>query len=179
MRNLFRYKKRFFMTVFVIAGCTGLLLAGFGLRNSIMGMVGWQFGDVYQYQLSVVWTDEATNGQVAGHSIGRATHGPVERHGLTYTSAVTLWTDEEDKKDVTMIVAQDTQSFAQEVNLQTRGERIPVPLSDEGLVLTEKMSQILGVQAGDGSLSTWARRGRTIPCSSPASPKTTSATTST
>lgn len=68
---------------------------------------------------------------------------------MTYTSAVTLWTDEEDKKDVTMIVAQDTQSFAQEVNLQTRGERIPVPLSDEGLVLTEKMSQILGVQAGD------------------------------
>ena len=149
VRNLFRYKKRFFMTVFGIAGCTGLLLAGFGLRNSIMGMVGWQFGDVYQYQLSVVWTDEATNGQVQAIQSAVQRTGRLKGMAMTYTSAVTLWTDEEDKKDVTMIVAQDTQSFAQEVNLQTRGERIPVPLGDEGLVLTEKMSQILGVQAGD------------------------------
>lgn len=127
VRNLFRYKKRFFMTVFGIAGCTGLLLAGFGLRNSIMGMVGWQFGDVYQYQLSVVWTDEATNGQVQAIQSAVQRTGRLEGMAMTYTSAVTLWTDEEDKKDVTMIVAQDHQSFAQRSICKPGASASPFP----------------------------------------------------
>ena len=48
-RNLFRYKKRFLMTVVGIAGCTALLLTGFGLQDSISDIVNLQFGEVLQY----------------------------------------------------------------------------------------------------------------------------------
>ena len=57
-RNLIRYKKRFFMTVIGIAGCTALLLTGFGLRDSIGDIVGKQFGELYQYNLTASFKDE-------------------------------------------------------------------------------------------------------------------------
>ena len=56
-RNLFRYKKRFFMTVFGIAGCTALLVTGFGLRDSISDIVSKQFNDLQSYQLIVALKD--------------------------------------------------------------------------------------------------------------------------
>lgn len=53
-RNVFRYKKRMFMTIFGIAGCTGLLFLGFGLRESIGGLKKLQFHDVMRYDLMVL-----------------------------------------------------------------------------------------------------------------------------
>lgn len=53
VRNLLRYKKRFFMTVIGIAGCTALLVAGFGLRDSISDIVDKQFNEIYQYNMIV------------------------------------------------------------------------------------------------------------------------------
>ena len=52
-RNLFRYKKRFFMTVVGIAGCTALLVTGFGLHDSISDIVYKQFGEVFTYDVSI------------------------------------------------------------------------------------------------------------------------------
>ena len=52
-RNLFRYKKRFFMTVIGIAGCTSLLVAGFGLRDSISDIVQIQFTQLQNYNLTL------------------------------------------------------------------------------------------------------------------------------
>lgn len=49
-RNIFRYKKRFFMSVVGIAGCFALLLAGFGIRDSISGIVNQQFEEIIEYQ---------------------------------------------------------------------------------------------------------------------------------
>ena len=59
-RNLFRYKKRFFMTVFGIGGCMGLLLTGFGLRDSIMTIARYQFTELFHYEVTVTLT-EATS----------------------------------------------------------------------------------------------------------------------
>ena len=52
-RNLMRYKKRFFMTVIGISGCTALLVTGFGIRDSISDIVGIQYGELAHYQLIV------------------------------------------------------------------------------------------------------------------------------
>ena len=56
-RNLFRYKKRFLMTVVGIAGCTALLVTGFGLRDSISAIVDKQFGEIFTYNLTVAMKD--------------------------------------------------------------------------------------------------------------------------
>lgn len=60
-RNLFRYKKRLFMTVIGIAGCTGLLLTGFGIKDSIGDILDNQYGDIYEYDALVSFED---SGQV-------------------------------------------------------------------------------------------------------------------
>ena len=52
-RNLFRYKKRFFMTVVGIAGCTALLVTGFGVRDSVSDIVALQYDELNQYQLTL------------------------------------------------------------------------------------------------------------------------------
>lgn len=59
-RNLFRYKKRFFMTVIGIAGCTALLVTGFGLKHSIAGMIDKQFGDVTSYSMQMLLNSGVT-----------------------------------------------------------------------------------------------------------------------
>ena len=57
-RNLFRYKKRFFMTIIGIAGCTTLLVAGFGLRDSIADIVNIQFNELQNYNLTLTLKHE-------------------------------------------------------------------------------------------------------------------------
>ena len=60
VRNLFRYKKRFWMTIVGIAGCTALLATGFGLRDSIFDVLTWQFDDLMPYNASVSISSDLT-----------------------------------------------------------------------------------------------------------------------
>lgn len=53
MRNLFRYKKRMLMTIAGVAGCTGLIIAGFGLRDCLSGMVTSQYDEVFKYDIEI------------------------------------------------------------------------------------------------------------------------------
>ena len=49
MRNIFRYKKRFFMSVIGIAGCTALIVVGFGIKNSVSTLADKQYGEIWTY----------------------------------------------------------------------------------------------------------------------------------
>ena len=59
MRNLIRYKKRFFMTIFGIGGCTALLLVGFGLKDSVSYIGEGQFEEVFAYDGSIIFDADA------------------------------------------------------------------------------------------------------------------------
>ena len=61
VRNVFRYKKRFLMTIIGIAGCTGLILAGFGLKDCIVKMVPHQYEEIFSYQAKIALNEEKTN----------------------------------------------------------------------------------------------------------------------
>ena len=63
VRNIFRYKKRFFMTVFGIAGCTALLLTGFGLKDSIRTIVDKQFGTLFLYDMTLTFDRGSTENE--------------------------------------------------------------------------------------------------------------------
>lgn len=60
VRNVFRYKKRFLMTIIGIAGCTGLIIAGFGLRDCITSIVSGQYEKVFNYQVEVTFKPDVT-----------------------------------------------------------------------------------------------------------------------
>lgn len=53
LRNLFRYKKRFFMMILGISGCTALLIAGFGINDTVKNIVGFQYNEIVKYDYSV------------------------------------------------------------------------------------------------------------------------------
>ena len=64
VRNIFRYKKRFLMTIIGIAGCTSLIVAGFGLRDSISSMIPAQYGEIFKYKIEIQTKSNITNDEL-------------------------------------------------------------------------------------------------------------------
>lgn len=148
-RNLFRYKKRFIMTVIGIAGCTALLLTGLGLSDAINDIIDKQFGEITKYNATVTLADDISDADEAqvNHLLDDdavvSAHTAVMRQNLLATGP--------DKKDMHMelVVPEDPGAFDQYVTLRTRAGQEPLALSADGLLLTEKMANELGVGVGD------------------------------
>ncbi len=148
-RNLFRYKKRFIMTVIGIAGCTALLLTGLGLSDAINDIIDKQYGEITKYNATVTLADDISDADEAqvNHLLDDdavvSAHTAVMRQNLLATGP--------DKKDMHMelVVPEDPGAFDQYVTLRTRAGQEPLALAADGLLLTEKMANELGVGVGD------------------------------
>lgn len=149
VRNLFRYKKRFFMTVIGVAGCTALLLTGFGLRDSISGIVPRQYGNIYKYDMRAVLKDPSSAAMPTElndylKTIGEGMYfmeEAIEASSATETSA---------DMSVYLFVAENPQGLESFIDFSDRksGEKIAFP-NGEGAVITEKLASRLKVEAGD------------------------------
>lgn len=147
-RNLLRYKKRFWMTVIGVAGCTSLLVAGFGISDSLNEIITKQFGDISHYDLmTIVTKEEATeSGPVYGYLFDNP---DAVSESLTISMETTRQESPEGDIDVYLMVPQDVEHFADFLDLHERIGGKATPLGEEGVVLTEKLAKTLGVQAGD------------------------------
>lgn len=146
-RNLLRYKRRFWMTVIGVAGCTSLLVAGFGISDSLNAIITRQFSAVSHYDLiTVVTKEEALE---SGAVYDYLTEGDPITESLTVSMETTRQSTPEGDVDVYLMVPQDVQRFADFLDLHERVSGKAVPLGEEGVVLTEKLAKTLGVQAGD------------------------------
>ena len=147
-RNLMRYKKRFWMTVIGVAGCTALLVAGFGLSDSLNGIITKQFDNVSHYDLMTVVSKESAlrEGEVYDTLFGDSTTFP-----LSMAAAVesTHCDSADGEMELYLMVPQDLTRFAQLMDLHERLGGKPTPLTDDGIVLTEKLAKTLGAAAGD------------------------------
>lgn len=146
-RNLLRYKKRFWMTVIGVAGCTSLLVAGFGLSDSLNSIITKQYGDIYHYDLmTIVTKQEVTeSGPVYDYLYNKET----VTDSLTVAMESTRQDGPNGEMDVYLMVPQDVDKFAEFADLHERLSRKAVPLGQQGVVVTEKMAKTLGVKAGD------------------------------
>jgi putative ABC transport system permease protein len=146
-RNLIRYKKRFFMTVIGIAGCTALLLTGFGLRDSISDIVGKQYGDICHYNMIVsmkeenALADEDTQ-QILGDSTLVEGYLPIHQE----TTDIILG---DTTKSAYLYIPQDPSQLEDYISLRERKSGNPLMLTDESVILTEKLAETLGVNIGD------------------------------
>ena len=144
-RNLFRYKKRFFMTVIGIAGCTALMIAGLGLRTSIFSIIDIQYGDIYRYDLQVSLDTAQDN---VDNAISQ-----VENDENTvsvaeiYTRAMTA-SSAQGSQDGYITVTDDPQSLYQQITLRDMDGN-SVELSDDGVVISEKLAELLDLSVGD------------------------------
>lgn len=149
-RNIFRYKRRFFMAIVGIAGCTALLLTGLALRGSINDIINKQFENngVFNYTLNV----QLEEGSQPSQSMGLANVLGDSKLVYSYTFANTsnriAATDGDDWR-VVCVVPQDAKSFASYITMRNRISGDPVTLTDDGVVLSEKVADRLGVGVGD------------------------------
>lgn len=148
-RNLFRYKKRFVMTVIGIAGCTALLLTGLGLSNAINDIIDKQFGEITKYNAVVTLADDLSSEEQRRIDDLLDDGSLVTAHTLAMRQNMLAGGPDEQGKRMELVVPEDPASFDRFVALNTRVGHHPVKLDDDGLVLTEKLAAELGVRAGD------------------------------
>ena len=146
-RNLFRYKKRLFMTIIGMAGCSALMLTGFGLRDSINDIVYKQFGEIFRYQLSIVTdgenaveTDEALRAFLREGSVRAYTPYHTE-NGRAQSEA--------GGEGVAIAAVADPAAFSEYIALRERRTGQALTLTDDTVILTEKLCEKLKVGVGD------------------------------
>ncbi len=147
-RNLFRYKKRFWMTVIGVAGCTSLLIAGFGISDSLNAIITKQYEDIFHYDLMTVVTEEdaLTQGSVQEYLFDNPT---VFSDSLAISIQSTRQEAEDGDVDVYLMVPKDLSAFGDFVDLHERVSRKATPLQEDSIIITEKLAKTLGIQAGD------------------------------
>ena len=150
-RNLFRYKRRFFMAIIGIAGCTGLLLTGLGLQNAINDIIDKQYGELYHYNAIVRMDSDVADAEknAVAERVEADSEGP-KAWVLTENKIVrTPGASGEIDQRVELNVPQDTQEFGNFNTLRTRVGHKPLAIDDEGVLISEKLATKLGVSVGD------------------------------
>ncbi|OMF86842.1 hypothetical protein BK147_29555 [Paenibacillus sp. FSL R7-0337] len=148
-RNLFRYKQRMFMTVIGVAGCTALILTGFGLKDSIGSIAERQFGGIMKYSALVALHDNAAAADQASYKELIEQETAVTGTLNVLQEAMTARAKGVNDQEVRIFVPSDTADLASFVNLKDRSTGKPRVLSDEGAVITEKLAKLYDVAPGD------------------------------
>ncbi|MGN0650850.1 MAG: FtsX-like permease family protein [Oscillospiraceae bacterium] len=146
-RNLFRYKRRMFMTVVGIAGCTALSLTGFGLKDSITDIVDLQYNSIYNYSGYIAVDSEITQSERSEIYDALLEINPKTQ----YTSAlIKQYTVSNSGTNVGCYVTavEDCEIFEKMVDMHERVSRRKLTMSD-GVIATEKLAKLLGVKTGD------------------------------
>ena len=148
VRNLIRYKKRFFMTVFGIGGCMALLLVGFGLKDSISNIALLQYNEIQLYDATVILESDATDDEKKEIKEHLDKDKRVENTIDNLLVNITLNNDNL-KQDVYLNVPSDVKKFDEFVKYNDRLTNKQYKLDDDGVILTEKSAELLDVKAGD------------------------------
>ena len=147
-RNLFRYKKRFIMTIIGVAGCSALLLTGFGIKDSVNDIIDKQYGQIDKYDLIFAMDEEdsLTNDESLNHTIN-------DKDIISEYLSVSQETGKvyygKEKQEINIFVPQDTEKFADFTTLRTRSGHDSIMLSDNSIVLTEKLCEEMGINIDD------------------------------
>ena len=139
-RNIFRYKKKFFMTTIGIAGCTALLVAGLGLKQSVISIVDRQYGDLFKYNLEVTVKEAGIEKLESSTYIENLLEVSNENIKVLY--------GEEDRA-ATLRVIYDLEKLPEFIKLQDRVSQNPLTLGQEGVIISEKLAKALNAQVGD------------------------------
>lgn len=146
VRNVFRYKKRFFMMIIGISGCTALLLTGFGISDSVKNIANKQYEEIHIYHLSVsLQEDFRTEKEEEALQV-------MEEQGLTYLPALETSMDMEtggQVKSVNLIVVANPENMDGFISLHTKdGERIDYPKAGEA-VIAGQLAENFKIKTGD------------------------------
>lgn len=134
-RNMFRYKKRFLMTVIGIMGCTSLIFAGFGLKNSVGSILPLQYGKVFKYDMQLILSTAQNNKEIPALN-----NEDIDKYTLVKMESSTLSFNKKEEKDTQiMVVDNDINDY---INIDPNGLK-------DGVYITKKVARVLNIKEND------------------------------
>ena len=146
-RNLFRYQKRFWMTVIGIGGCTALIIAGFGMRSSLLFTMSRQYDELFHYSAQVTLADNALPEERAAVEDFLAGDSRVVNYIPCAASSATVVTPSYSTTAYVEVMASD--EIGKVVDLFDYKSGDPITMGDEGVYIDQKLSELLKVSVGD------------------------------
>ena len=139
IRNIARYKKRVFATIFGIVGCTALMLTGFGLKDSLSGLAGKQFGDIFDFDAMVLVKEVSDSGE-----------GNVfDNKLITQKTSVQLINGTVSNTNINWTVVENNETLDSFVSLHEKKTNKKVSLEAGKVVITNKLAEIKHLSVGD------------------------------
>ena len=148
-RNIFRYKKRFIMTLIGIAGCTALLLTGLGLQDAINDIIDKHFGQVVKYNTTVTMEDDLSDESARAVDAVLADRELVSASMRAHRENMLASSPQKSDLGVELIVPEHSDEVGTFVEMRTRQTQEPIAFDGESVVLSEKLGRELGVEVGD------------------------------
>lgn len=148
IRNIFRYKKRFFMTIIGIAGCTALILTGFGIKDAISALLPDQYEKVFHYDMQVSLKNALTKEQIT-----QLVESIKQKQGMTqvvetYMAGGTLVKDDA-QEDIQIVVPDSEEELEKVISLNDVVTEEKVNLPENQIVITDKLAELIRAKVGD------------------------------
>jgi putative ABC transport system permease protein len=146
IRNMFRYKKRVFMTIIGIAGCTALLITAFGIHDGMSGVAKKQYGDILQYSETIILKDETPtiDGELKSLLENEEIINPLLLKQNAYNS------EQEGKKlDFYLVVPQNEELFYKYFNLKSTIDKQKINLEEGNIIVTQRIAKVFSLTKGD------------------------------
>lgn len=142
MRNVFRYKSRMFMTIFGIAGCTGLLFLGFSLREALGGIESRQFDKIMKYDFQIV-TDEMLGDEGRDDYVKFLKSDDVKGYMNAYTQSFTYENENGRDQQVVLVVPENEKEFTEYIDLFVEKQfKKDIHYNLDGIMITKKLDEI-------------------------------------
>lgn len=145
VRNVFRYKKRFLMTIIGIAGCTGLIITGFGVKDCITNMVPNQFGKIYNYDIEVTFDNDKSSKKKEEDIEAIKNMLGIKTTIVAYKEAIYLNNYDTNQTIQLIVPFGDLSDF---IRLQNRKSKESYHLNNKVLI-TEKIASLLNINVDD------------------------------
>lgn len=142
-RNIFRYKKRMIMMVLGIGGCASLVMAGFGINDSVAGIADHQYSEVEKYHMAVAFEK---SGAELKESFEEEYSGELSNTALLQQTSVNVKGPDATKSCSLMI--SDDGDITEAVSFTDDGKKLAYPEKGEA-VINNKLAEMLGVEMGD------------------------------
>ena len=149
VRNIFRYKKRFFMTIIGILGCTALVLTGFGLKDSVLKIIPAQYGDVFQYDMQINLKESLEETQKEEFIKELEQKEEIQKAIQVYMTSSTAINGEK-SEEIQIIVPEDQRQLEGIINLKDmNNKKQKIEIKENEICISDKLAQLLEVKEGD------------------------------
>lgn len=148
IRNIFRYKKRFLMTIMGIMGATALVIVGFGVKDSISQLIPIQYKEIYQYQIQLGIKEKITQEEIKGLSNEIKQKEEIKDVLFTTMQSQKIVKNNE-IKDVQLIIMNKDQNTNQFIMLRNRKSKKEIDWNDKTVIITERIASLLNIRIGD------------------------------